>query len=239
MWGTFCDWYLEFTKPILQGDDDAARTETQAMAAWVLGRIVHLLHPIMPFVTEELWENLAGPKAGLLLTAPWPDFPAELSDPSASVEMEWVVQAISELRALRAEMSVPPAARIRLLLKDAEPLAVERIERHREHFMRLARVDGFQPVVTVPAGGIQAIVDGATLILRLGDVVDLAVEKARLGKEISKRDAELAKIAAKLANPGFLAKARAEVVEEQREREADVARDRDRLRAAYERLEAV
>jgi len=105
--------------------------------------------------------------------------------------------------------------------------------------MRLARVDGFQPVVTVPAGGIQAIVDGATLILRLGDVVDLAVEKARLGKEISKRDAELAKIAAKLANPGFLAKARAEVVEEQREREADVARDRDRLRAAYERLEAV
>ena len=239
VWGTFCDWYLEFTKPILQGDDDAARTETQAMAAWVLGRIVHLLHPIMPFVTEELWENLAGPKAGLLLTAPWPDFPAEITDPAASVEMEWVVQAISELRALRAEMSVPPAARIRLLLKDAEPLAVERIERHREHFMRLARVDGFQPVVTVPAGGIQAIVDGATLILRLGDVVDLAVEKARLGKEISKRDAELAKIAAKLANPGFLAKARAEVVEEQREREADVARDRDRLRAAYERLEAV
>ena len=152
--------------------------------------------------------------------------------------MEWVVEAISALRALRAEMNVPPAARIPLLLKDAEPLAAERIERHREHFMRLARVDEFEPVATVPAGGIQAIVDGATLILRLGDVVDLAGEKARLGKEIGRLDAELAKIAAKLANPGFLAKAKAEVVEEQREREADVIRDRDRLKAAYDRLAA-
>ena len=104
--------------------------------------------------------------------------------------------------------------------------------------MRLARVDGFQPVVTVPAGGIQAIVDDATLILRLGDVVDLAGEKTRLGKEISRLDTELAKIVAKLANPGFLAKARAEVIEEQREREADVARDRDRLKLAYDRLAA-
>src|SRR6516164_8302560 len=182
VWGTFCDWYLEFTKPILQGDDEAARSETQAMTAWVLGRIVHLLHPIMPFVTEELWENLAGPEAGLLLTASWPDFSAELTDPGASAEMEWVVQAISPIRALRTEMNVPPAARVPLLIKDAESVAVERIERHREHFMRLARVDRFEPVATVPAGGVQTIVDGATLILRLGDVVDLAWEKARLGK---------------------------------------------------------
>jgi valyl-tRNA synthetase len=238
VWGTFCDWYLEFTKPILQGDDTAARIETQAMTAWVLGRIVHMLHPVMPFVTEEVWENLAGPEAGLLLTALWPDFPAPLTDPDASVEMEWVVQAISALRALRAELSISPATRIPLLVKDAEPLAAERIERHREHFMRLARVDGFEPVAKVPAGGIQAIVDGATLILGLGDVVDLAGEKARLGKEISRLDAELAKIAAKLANPGFLAKARAEVVEEQREREADVLRDRNRLKTAYDRLAA-
>lgn len=104
--------------------------------------------------------------------------------------------------------------------------------------MRLARVDGFEPVVRVPAGGIQAIVDGATLILRVGAVVDLPREKARLGKEIGRLDSELAKITAKLANPGFLAKARAEVVEEQREREADMARDRDRLKAAYDRLAA-
>jgi valyl-tRNA synthetase len=192
----------------------------------------------MPFVTEEVWENLAGPEAGLLLTASWPDFPADFTDAAASAEMEWVVRGISALRALRAEMNVPPAVRIPLLLKDAELLATERIVQHREHFMRLARVDGFEPAAGVPAGGVQAIVDGATLVLRLGDVVDLAVEKARLGKEISRLDAELTKIAVKLANPNFLAKAKAEVVEEQREREADVTRDRDRLRAAYDRLAA-
>ena len=238
VWGTFCDWYIEFTKPILQGGEAAARTETQAATAWVLGRIVHLLHPIMPFVTEEIWQNLAGETAGLLLTAPWPEFPREARDPAASAEMEWVVQAISLIRGLRAEMNVPPAARIPLLIKDADPVALARIGRCREHFVRLARVDRFEPVETVPSGAVQAVVDGAILILRLGDVVDLAREKARLGREIGRLDAELARIAAKLGNADFLAKAKPEIIDEQREREADASRDRDRLRAAYERLTA-
>jgi valyl-tRNA synthetase len=238
VWGTFCDWYIEFTKPILQGGEAAARAETQAATAWVLGRIVHLLHPIMPFVTEEIWQNLAGENAGLLLTAPWPEFPRETRDPAASAEMEWVVQAISQIRALRAEMNVPPAARVPLLIKDADPAALARIERCREHFVRLARVDRFEPVETLPAGAVQAVVDGAILILRLGDVVDLAREKARLGREIGRLDAELARIGAKLANADFLAKAKPEIIDEQREREADASRDRDRLRAAYERLTA-
>ena len=238
VWGTFCDWYVEFTKPILQGSEAAMRSETQATTAWVLGRIVHLLHPIMPFITEEVWQNLAGEGAGLLLTAPWPEFRREAYDPAASAEMEWVVQAISAIRALRAEMNVPAAARVPLLIRDAEPAAAERIARHREHFMRLARVDGFEPVATVPAGGIQMVVGGAVLILFLGDVVDFGQEKARLGKEIGRLDSELAKITTKLTNPDFLAKARAEVVEEQRERAADASRDRDRLRAAYDRLQA-
>ncbi len=239
VWGTFCDWYVEFTKPILQGDEVAARTETQATTAWVLGRIVHLLHPIMPFITEEVWEHLAGEEAGLLLTSSWPEISSETHDPTASAEMEWVIEAISALRALRTEMGVPPAARIPLLLKDAEPLAAERIQHHREHFSRLSRVDGFESVPSVPAGGVQAIVDGATMILCLDDVVDLPREKARLGKEMSRLEAELAKIAAKLANPDFLAKAKSEIVEEQREREADVSRDRDRIKAAYDRLTAI
>jgi len=193
----------------------------------------------MPFITEEVWQHLAGENAGLLLTSSWPEILSETDDLAASAEMEWVVEAISALRALRAEMGVPPAAKIPLLLKDAEPLAAERIERHREHFMRLSRVEGFEPVLSVPAGGVQAIVDGATLILRVGDVVDLPREKARLGKEIDRLDAELAKITTKLANPDFLAKARAEIVEEQREREADVSRDRNRVKAAYDRLTAI
>jgi valyl-tRNA synthetase len=124
-------------------------------------------------------------------------------------------------------------------LKDADPLATERVQHHRQHFSRLSRVDGFEPVPSVPAGGVQAIVDGATMILCLNDVVDLPREKARLGKEIGRLDAELDKIAAKLANPDFLAKAKAEIVEEQREREADVNRDRERVKAAYDRLTAI
>jgi len=238
VWGTFCDWYLEFTKPILQGSEAVIRSETQATTAWVLGQIVHMLHPIMPFITEEVWQNLAGEGAGLLLTALWPEFRPEARDLAASAEMEWVVQAISAIRALRAEMNVPPAARVPLLIKDAEPAAAARIARHREHFVRLARVDRFEPVATVPAGGVQMVVGGAVLILCLGNVVDLARERARLGKEIGRADSELAKIATKLANPDFLAKAPAEVVEEQRERAADTSRDRDRLKAAFDRLQA-
>ena len=239
VWGTFCDWYIEFSKPILQGDNAAARRETQAITAWVVGNILRLLHPIMPFLTEELWQYFAGDRAGLLIAAPWPEFSPDMVDRAAAAEMEWVVGAISAIRAVRAEMNVPPASRMPLLVKDAEPIAAERIERHREHFVRLARVERIEPVTMVPDGAIQAVIEGATLILPLGEIVDLARERARLAKEIGRLDAEIAKIGAKLGNPNFVAKAKPEVVEEQREREADAARDRDRLRAAHDRLAAV
>ncbi|HXC89848.1 MAG TPA: class I tRNA ligase family protein, partial [Stellaceae bacterium] len=239
VWGTFCDWYIEFTKPILQGDDEAARAETQATTAWVLGRVLHMLHPIMPFVTEELWHNLMGEDAGMLISAAWPAFAADDAARAAAAEMEWVVAAISAIRAARAEMNVPPSARVPLLVRDAEAAAAERLDRHREHFVRLARVEHIEPVATVPAGAIQIVVEGATLILPLGEVLDLGREKARLTKEIARLDSEIAKIAAKLGNPQFLQKAKPEVVEDQREREADASRDRDRLKAAYERLSAV
>jgi valyl-tRNA synthetase len=239
VWGTFCDWYIEFTKPILQSNDDRARSETQATTACVLVHILRLLHPVMPFITEELWQYFAGEGAGLLIAAPWPDFPPDAIDRAAASEMEWVVTAISAIRAVRAEMNVPPASRVPLLVKDAESAAAERLERHGEHFIRLARVDRIEPAGIVPVGAIQVVVEGATMILPLGEVVDLARERARLAKEIGKLDGEIAKFAAKLGNPQFLAKAKPEVVEEQREREADAARDRDRLRAAHDRLAAV
>ncbi len=242
VWGTFCDWYIEFTKPILQGDDDAPRRETQATMAWVSGRILHLLHPIMPFITEELWHSLAGDNAGLLISAPWPDFTPDAMDRDAAAEMKWVVAAISAIRAARAEMNVPPAARMPLLVRDAEPVALERLAQHSDHFVRLARIERIEEVdaaVATPSGAVQIVVDGATLVLPLGEVVDLAREKARLAKEIGRLDGEIAKIAAKLGNPQFIAKAKPEVVEDQREREADASRDRDRLRAAYDRLAAV
>jgi valyl-tRNA synthetase len=254
VWGTFCDWYLEFTKEILQGADLAARAETQATTAWILGRIVHLLHPIMPFITEEVWEQLAGSTGGMLITAPWPEFAPDWRDPFAVAEMEASIQDLSAIRGARAELNVPPGARVETELKDAEPDVRARVERHREHFSRLARVTlpgvaaksaaaSFQGSGSLIAeakrkSGVQVIGAGATFVLRLDDVIDLEREKERLGKEIRKLDAELAKIVAKLANPNFLAKAKPEVVEEQRERQADVTRDRDRLKAAYDRLTA-
>ncbi|HZT89791.1 MAG TPA: valine--tRNA ligase [Stellaceae bacterium] len=239
VWGTFCDWYVEFTKPILQGEDEAARAETRATMGWVLAQIVHLLHPIMPFVTEEVWRQLPGAPGGLLLTAAWPDLPPELHDPEAAAEMEWVVAAIAAIRGIRSEMNVPPAARVTLSFKDADAAALARVQRHRGHFQRLARVEGLAAVEAAPHGGIQAVVGGVTLILQLGEVVDLGREKARLAKEIGKLDADLAKFAGKLANPAFLSKAKPEVIEEQRDREAGTRRDRNRLQAAYERLGAV
>ncbi|HEX3538400.1 MAG TPA: valine--tRNA ligase [Stellaceae bacterium] len=239
IWGTFCDWYLEFSKPILQGAEDAARAETQQTTGWVLAQILRLLHPITPFVSEELWAELGGGELGMLMVEPWPDLPPELHDPGAAAEMDWVVEAIGAIRAIRAEMNVPPAAKVPLLVKDAEPEMTGRLERHRDHFERLARIEGISPIDAVPAGSVPAVVPGATLILRLGEVVDLAREKVRLKKEIGRLEGDLAKFAAKLANPAFLSKAKPEVIDEQREREADARRDRDRLQAAYERLEAV
>jgi valyl-tRNA synthetase len=246
-WGTFCDWYLEFTKPILQGADAGARRETGAATGWVLRQILHLLHPIMPFLTEDISQNLSGPAAGLLLTARWPVISRGAGDSAvveraAMAEMEWVVAAISAIRGVRAELSVPPAARLALFVRDAEPEAAERIARHRAHFVRLARLERIEQLASAanpPQNAIQVAVEGATLVLPLAEVVDLAREKARLAREIGRLDAELAKFAAKLDNPKFIAKAKPEVIEEQRGREADAARDRERLRAAYARLAAV
>jgi valyl-tRNA synthetase len=236
IWGTFCDWYVEFTKPILAGDDAAARTETQAATAWTLAQALRLLHPLMPFLTEELWRECGG--EGMLIAASWPDLPPDLHDPDAAAEMDWVVAAISTVRAIRTEVSVPPATRLPLFIRDADAAAAGRIERHREHLLRLARLSDIAASGSVPAGGLAAVIDGATLILRVGDIIDLAKEKARLAKEIGRLDGDLRKFAAKLANPAFLAKAKPEVIDEQREREADARRDRDRLQAAYDRIAA-
>ncbi|HEV8681083.1 MAG TPA: class I tRNA ligase family protein, partial [Stellaceae bacterium] len=238
LWGSFCDWYLEFTKPILQGDDDAARAETQATTAWVLAQTLRLLHPLMPFITEEVWQQLAGGDAGMLIVAPWPDLAPDLHDPAAAAEMEWVVAAISAIRGIRTEVNVPAGARLPLLVKDADVTAAARLERHAEHFVRLARVAAIESVDAVPEGGVAAVVDGATLVVRVGDVIDLGREKARLAKEIGRLDGDLARFATKLANPAFLSRAKPEIIDEQREREADARRDRERLQAVYERIAA-
>src|SRR5713226_3919329 len=239
VWGTFCDWYLEFTKPILQAEDAEARAETQATTAWVLAQTVHLLHPIVPFLTEEIWQQLAGADAGMLIVAPWPVLAPDLNDPAAAAEMEALIEDLSAIRAVRSELNIPPGARVEVEVRDADSAAAARIQNHAEHFQRLARVSLKTAAGADAKGTVQAIGAGATFALHIGDVVDLTREKARLAKEIAKTEGDLAKVATKLTNPAFLANAKAEIVDEQRDREADIRRDRDRLKAAYERLEAV
>ena len=145
IWGSFCDWYLEFTKPLLTGEDEALKAETRATAAWTLARILHFLHPIMPYVTEELWENLTGEGDGALITSAWPAFDQGLIDEVATAEVEWVIALISEVRSVRSETSVPVAARVDLLMRDADDKTKARIAAHGDIIRRLARIETLEP----------------------------------------------------------------------------------------------
>ncbi|UKJ72670.1 valine--tRNA ligase [Azospirillum brasilense] len=238
-WGTFCDWYLEFTKPILNGADEAAIAETRATTAWVLDEILHMLHPLMPFITEELWEQLSDDRANRLISAHWPEHGAELIDPAARDEMDWVVRTISSVRSMRSEMNVPPAAQIELKLKDAGPESLKRLDMHRDLILRMGRLASVEPLSgPVPKSAVQAVLDEATLVLPLEGIVDLDKERARLTKEIEKLSGEIKKIDAKLSNEQFVAKAPEEVIEEQRDRRDTAEQARDKLQKALEMLAA-
>ncbi|WP_199231494.1 valine--tRNA ligase [Azospirillum sp. TSO35-2] len=236
-WGTFCDWYMEFTKPILAGTDEAAKAETRATTAWVLDQILHVLHPLMPFITEELWEQLSPARANRLISAEWPEFAADIVDPAARDEMDWVVRLITSVRSMRSEMNVPPAAQIALKLKDAGEASLKRLDTHRDLILRMARLSSAEPLSgPVPKSALQAVQDEATLVLPLEGIVDLDKERARLSKEIDKLAGEIKKIDAKLSNEQFVAKAPEEVIEEQRDRREAADQARDKLQKALEML---
>jgi valyl-tRNA synthetase len=239
VWGTFCDWYLEIIKPILLSNEPV-RDETHGAAAWVLDQILHLLHPFMPFITEELWEKLSHLRATRLISAEWPSYDSSLRDEHAEAEMNWLVKLVSDIRAARTEMNVPPATQLRLVIKDANSVTAARVETHRETLTKLARLSEIAFDDSASAkGALQVVVDEATYILPLAGVLDVASEKQRLTKEIAKLKSEVAKLDAKLGNEGFLAKAPPEVVEEQRERRNDAAAAAARLDAALSRLAAM
>jgi valyl-tRNA synthetase len=235
-WATYCDWYLEFAKPILTGADEASKTETRATAIWVLGRILLVLNPIMPFITEELYIHFSGEGPGALQRAPMPA-PGDHADPAAAAEMDWVIRLISTVRTIRSEMNVPAGAEIPLLLLGASAETERRLGVHRDRILRLARLSALATsAAEPPRGTAQAILNEATLALPLGDVVDLDRERTRLGREIEKLTAEVAKIDAKLGNQAFVARAPPEVVEEQRDRREEAVAARMRLMEAVARI---
>ncbi|NDH63586.1 MAG: valine--tRNA ligase [Alphaproteobacteria bacterium] len=237
IWGIVCDWYVELTKPILQGADGADKNETRAVTAYVLRETVKLLHPVMPFITEELWDKL-GHRAehGALIGQPWPVVPA--LDAEADAEMGWLVKLISDIRSARAELNVPAGAKLRMLVVGGEGTTARRLETHRAAIERLARIEGVEAASTAPKGALQIVVGEATYALPVTDVIDLKAEGARLQKEIKKLADEVVKIDAKLSNDAFVSRAPEEVVEEQRERRSQAEQTRARLSTALERLGA-
>jgi valyl-tRNA synthetase len=236
VWNIYCDWYLEFTKPVLMGADGDTKRETRAMVAWVRDEVLKLLHPFMPFLTEELWTLTATAKRSepLVLT-PWPVHTG-LDDEAAESEIGWVVDLISAVRSLRAEMNIPPATLMPLTLVAASDITQNRAQRWREVIGRLARLSGISFEPRPPDGAVQLVVRGEVAALPLKGVVDFAAERARLEKEISRADADIKRVDAKLGNADFMARAPEEVVDEQRERREEAEQRRAKFAQALERL---
>ena len=240
VWGTFCDWYLELAKPMLQGADGPAKDETRAVAAWALRTILHVLHPFAPFVTEELWEHL-GDGSGMMMLRSWPG-QTGLADDGAALEIDWLVRVISAVRAVRSEMNVPPSALVDMLVHGLEPARRDWVETHADALARLGRIQTItrlkpdQSLDQFAKGAAQLVVDEATMLIPLAGLIDIDKEKARLSKEIERAVVEIAKVHKKLGNADFMAKARPEVVEENQERLAEWQASVDRLSAALTRL---
>jgi len=241
VWDVFCDWYLEFIKPVLNGADEEAKIETRGTAAWVLDRILQLLHPFMPFITEELWARLAEhavPRRSMLMLSPWPQLDSLPPHDDARAEMNWVIQLVSGIRSVRSEMHVPPAARIALVLKDADEMTAARLNAHREIILTMGRLSSARLSADIPPGSAQFVAGEAIAALPLGDVIDLAKERTRLQKDLKKAEDEMARFDAKLNNPAFVSRAPEEVIEEQKEKRAEAAAIATRLGEALNRLQA-
>jgi valyl-tRNA synthetase len=236
VWNVYCDWYLELIKPVLSGPDSAAKSETRAAAVWALDQILKLLHPFMPFVTEELWRVTGANQKTLLALSAWPQHDG-LDEPDAEAEIGWVIDLVAAIRSVRVEMSIPPATTLPLVLAGASPEVAARARRWAEFVQRLARVGEISFAPTPPRGAVQLVVRGGVAALPLKGVIDLAAERARLAKEMAKCDADIARVDAKLGNPNFVARAPEEVVEEEKEKREEAQMRKAKLAEALQRLE--
>jgi valyl-tRNA synthetase len=238
IWHVYCDWHLELIKPILGGSDAAAAAETRAMAAFVLDRALQLLHPFMPFVTEELWAKLAPAegRATFLMATPWPEHQG-LQNAEADAEIGWLIRFISEVRSVRAEMNVPAGAKAPLVISGASEETRARVARHEETLLRLARLDKLE-FGKPRHGAVQIVLDEATLALPLAGIIDVDAEQKRLKREIDKVGSEIRQLDAKLSNEKFVSRAPEHVVEEQRERKTEAEAVAAKLEQALKRLEA-
>ena len=239
VWNIFCDWYLELAKPVLAGPDGAAKNETRAATAWALDEIFKLLHPFMPFITEELWRVTAehGAKRDhMLALAAWPQHDG-LDDDAAEAEIGWVIDLVTAIRSVRSEMNIPPATQLPLVFAGASAATRARAARWSEFVQRLARVTDMSFAEKAPQGAVQLIVRGEVAALPLQGVIDLGAERTRLSKEMAKCDADIARVDQKLGNADFLKRAPEEVVEGEREKRDEAQARKAKLAEALERLQ--
>ncbi len=233
-WSRFCDWYLELIKPQMVGDERGViDAESKLVAGWVLDQILVLLHPFMPFITEELWHAM-GAREHDLIVAQWPMADARSLDPEASKEVDWLIRLVQEIRTARNELNVPPGARLPLHVRDANAATLARLERQAPALARLARVT--HAVGEATGGAAQVVVDEATFVLPLEGVIDLDSERARLTKAIAAAEKERDALSGRLGNASFVERAKPEAVEKAKADHADKAAEAARLQAALGRL---
>ena len=263
VWDTFCDWYLELIKPVLSppsadgtgvgevgappaGEDgnkphpnpspdgEGLKAETRAVAGWVLDQILVMLHPFMPFVTEELWSANARPYP--LVVAKWPMPDARALDPAAGAEIDWLIRLVSGIRTARTEVGVPPSALLDAWVHGASAVTNERLLGYQPILRRLARIGSISNISAPTRSGLQVVVDEATVFLQIEGVIDIDAERARLSKTVQAAEKERDSLAARLANPSFVERAKPEAVEKAQADHAEKASDAERYRAALERL---
>ncbi len=233
VWNTLCDWYVELLKPVFAGGDGDAKAEAQECIGHVLDETFKLLHPFMPFMTEELWSKTAQ-RNSLLCHAEWPQ--AGKIDEAAADEINWLVSLISEIRSVRAEMGIKPGAHLPLVVVDGDATTREHVARHEPALHRLARVEPVEFASEAPKGAAQIVLSGALYCLPLAGAVDQSAETERLEKEIGKLDGEIRRLEGKLGNEKFVANAPEAVVAEEREKLSGYREQREKTVAALERI---
>jgi valyl-tRNA synthetase len=235
VWGKVCDWYVEFSKPLLASEDPTVATETRATMAWVIDQCLILLHPVMPFITEELWGQIAA-RDTLLAHADWPTYGAGLIDDSADREMNWVIRLIEDIRSARAQMHVPAGLKIPVIRQQSDDAARAAWAANEALIMRMARIDSLTDLADLPKGCVTIPAEGATFALPLADIIDVGEEKARLEKSLAKLEKEIGGLRGRLDNPKFAESAPEEIVAEARDNLAQREEEAGKLREALARL---
>ncbi|MFL6735186.1 MAG: valine--tRNA ligase [Sphingomicrobium sp.] len=225
-WGTFCDWYVELVK-------GAFDEETKRVAAWAFDQILVMLHPFMPFVTEELWSACERPYE--LILAKWPE-PEALRDPTASFEVDGLIRLVAEVRAMRSELNVPWTAELRPHVIGSHEGMLARMESNRAILSRMAKLGPAVAADAVSPGSAQILVDGVSIAFPLGEAIDLDAERARLAKAVAAAEKDRDSLSARLNNPAFAERAKPEAVEKARSDHAERSAEAERLRSALERL---